>query len=286
MVHRTGRYAYDVGVWDVSIIQGPFSVAWCQTSIDVTIRNFCIAASNPASARVVGPQEKKQHRSFEKKIHYESRKTLAEKRPRLAGKFTKATTATSAPLPAMPPPARCAFLRDTKSSLGDTKSSLSDAKSSLGDAKSLLGDVKSSLGDAKSSLGDVKSSLGDAESSLGDAKSSLGDAESFLGVAESSLGDAKSLLVDAESSLGDAKSSLGDAKSLLVDAKSSLGDGASSLGDTERSLGDVYSRGGASGDGSCAGAGGVDSPVAAAEPKPAKSLPAKSAEAKQVRELR
>jgi hypothetical protein len=27
MVPRTGGYAYDVGVWDLSIIEGPFSVA-------------------------------------------------------------------------------------------------------------------------------------------------------------------------------------------------------------------------------------------------------------------
>jgi hypothetical protein len=27
MVPRTGSYTYDVGVWDLSIIQGPFSVA-------------------------------------------------------------------------------------------------------------------------------------------------------------------------------------------------------------------------------------------------------------------
>jgi hypothetical protein len=30
MVPRTGGYAYDVGVWSLSIIQGPFSVAPCQ----------------------------------------------------------------------------------------------------------------------------------------------------------------------------------------------------------------------------------------------------------------
>jgi len=40
-------------------------------------------------------QEKKQFRSFEKKVHYESRKQLAEKRPRVQGKFTKATSAPS-----------------------------------------------------------------------------------------------------------------------------------------------------------------------------------------------
>jgi hypothetical protein len=31
MVPRTGGYAYDVGFWDSSIIQGSFSVAPCQT---------------------------------------------------------------------------------------------------------------------------------------------------------------------------------------------------------------------------------------------------------------
>jgi hypothetical protein len=31
MVPRTGGYAYDVGVRDLSIVQGPFSVAPCQT---------------------------------------------------------------------------------------------------------------------------------------------------------------------------------------------------------------------------------------------------------------
>jgi hypothetical protein len=44
-VARTGGYTYDVGVWDLSIMQGPFSVAPCQTLNDTndTIRNFCIA---------------------------------------------------------------------------------------------------------------------------------------------------------------------------------------------------------------------------------------------------
>jgi hypothetical protein len=36
MVPRTGGYAYDVGVWDLSIVQGPFSVA-------PAIRKFAIA---------------------------------------------------------------------------------------------------------------------------------------------------------------------------------------------------------------------------------------------------
>jgi hypothetical protein len=31
MVPRTEGYTYDVGVWDSSIVQGPFSVAPCQT---------------------------------------------------------------------------------------------------------------------------------------------------------------------------------------------------------------------------------------------------------------
>jgi hypothetical protein len=44
MVPRTGGYAYDVGVWDLSIVQGPFSVAPCQTL--ESIRNFCIAVSH------------------------------------------------------------------------------------------------------------------------------------------------------------------------------------------------------------------------------------------------
>jgi hypothetical protein len=30
-VTRTEGYAYDVGVWGLSIVQGPFSVAPCQT---------------------------------------------------------------------------------------------------------------------------------------------------------------------------------------------------------------------------------------------------------------
>jgi hypothetical protein len=42
MVPRTGGYAYDANAWDSSIIQGPFSVAPCQT-FRVTIRTLCIA---------------------------------------------------------------------------------------------------------------------------------------------------------------------------------------------------------------------------------------------------
>jgi hypothetical protein len=45
MVPRPGGYAYDVGVWDLSIVQGPFSVAPCQTL--ALIRSFCIAVSHP-----------------------------------------------------------------------------------------------------------------------------------------------------------------------------------------------------------------------------------------------
>jgi hypothetical protein len=50
------------------------------------------AVSAQASCKVQ-MQEKNQFRSFEKKIHYESRKQLAEKRPRVQGKFRKATSA-------------------------------------------------------------------------------------------------------------------------------------------------------------------------------------------------
>jgi hypothetical protein len=32
IVPRTGGYTHDVGVWDSSIVEGPFSVAPCQTS--------------------------------------------------------------------------------------------------------------------------------------------------------------------------------------------------------------------------------------------------------------
>jgi hypothetical protein len=31
VVPRTGGHTYDVGVWDLSIVQGQFSVALCQT---------------------------------------------------------------------------------------------------------------------------------------------------------------------------------------------------------------------------------------------------------------
>jgi hypothetical protein len=41
MVLRTGGYAYDVGVWDLSVIQGPFPAAPCQT---LTLR-FATCAS-------------------------------------------------------------------------------------------------------------------------------------------------------------------------------------------------------------------------------------------------
>jgi hypothetical protein len=47
MVPRTEGYTYDVGVWDLTIVQGPFSVAPCPT-LKFTIRDFCIAVP-PAS---------------------------------------------------------------------------------------------------------------------------------------------------------------------------------------------------------------------------------------------
>jgi hypothetical protein len=36
-------YTYAANVWDFPIVQGPFSIAPCQTLL-VTIRNFCVAA--------------------------------------------------------------------------------------------------------------------------------------------------------------------------------------------------------------------------------------------------
>jgi hypothetical protein len=47
MVPRTGGYAYDVGVWDVPIIQGAFSVASCQTRF----LHRCSPAAAPHPAR-------------------------------------------------------------------------------------------------------------------------------------------------------------------------------------------------------------------------------------------
>jgi hypothetical protein len=41
-VPLTGDYAYNVGVWDLSIVQGPFSVAPCPT-LTFRFRNFCVA---------------------------------------------------------------------------------------------------------------------------------------------------------------------------------------------------------------------------------------------------
>jgi hypothetical protein len=45
-VPGTGGYTYDVGVWDLFIIQGPFSVAPCQTleRYDSQLEHRCIAA--------------------------------------------------------------------------------------------------------------------------------------------------------------------------------------------------------------------------------------------------
>jgi hypothetical protein len=48
-----GGYAYDVGVWDLSIVQGAFSVAPCQT-LRVTIRDFCIAVCVQALSTDIG----------------------------------------------------------------------------------------------------------------------------------------------------------------------------------------------------------------------------------------
>jgi hypothetical protein len=56
MVSGTGSYAYDVGVWELSIIQGAFSVAPRQTVRVpcVTIRNLFIAVDHPGSIPAQG----------------------------------------------------------------------------------------------------------------------------------------------------------------------------------------------------------------------------------------
>jgi hypothetical protein len=41
MIPRTGGYAHDVGVWELSIVQGPFSVAPCQTRYDSQLFHRC-----------------------------------------------------------------------------------------------------------------------------------------------------------------------------------------------------------------------------------------------------
>jgi hypothetical protein len=51
---RTEGYTHDANVWDLSIVQGPFSVAPCQT-LRVTIRNFCIAVRHLRDRRACGP---------------------------------------------------------------------------------------------------------------------------------------------------------------------------------------------------------------------------------------
>jgi hypothetical protein len=49
MVPRTGSYAYDVGVWDSSIVQGPFSVAPCPSP---TLRFASLSSLNTAACPV------------------------------------------------------------------------------------------------------------------------------------------------------------------------------------------------------------------------------------------
>jgi hypothetical protein len=44
MVPRTKGHTYDVEVWDLSIVQGPFSVAPCPT-LNATIRNLCVGCT-------------------------------------------------------------------------------------------------------------------------------------------------------------------------------------------------------------------------------------------------
>jgi hypothetical protein len=43
LCNHAGGYAYDVWIWDLSIIQGPFSVAPCQTLALQFACNFLIA---------------------------------------------------------------------------------------------------------------------------------------------------------------------------------------------------------------------------------------------------
>ena len=46
IVARTDGYTYAAKVWDLSLVQGPVSVAPCQT-LNITIGNFSIAVRRP-----------------------------------------------------------------------------------------------------------------------------------------------------------------------------------------------------------------------------------------------
>jgi hypothetical protein len=59
MVARTGGYAYDVGVWGLSIVQGPFSVAPCQP-LKARFATFFIAVwqQNPGRPQRTGSRSR------------------------------------------------------------------------------------------------------------------------------------------------------------------------------------------------------------------------------------
>jgi hypothetical protein len=72
IVHRTGGYTYYVGVWDLSIVQGPFSVAPCQT-LKATIRTFCIAGSQ-AEMQATVRRHSREQKFFEQAARLERRR--------------------------------------------------------------------------------------------------------------------------------------------------------------------------------------------------------------------
>jgi hypothetical protein len=83
MVPRTGGYPYDVGVWDLSIIQGPFSVA----NLTVAIRSFCIAvwlyrAELAWSEGTAGTPPTSRRRASELRLGETVPKTRSERAPR------------------------------------------------------------------------------------------------------------------------------------------------------------------------------------------------------------
>jgi hypothetical protein len=55
MVLRTGSYTHDVGVWDSSIVQGPFSVR-AVPNPNVTIRNMFIAVCGSSTRSKPNPK--------------------------------------------------------------------------------------------------------------------------------------------------------------------------------------------------------------------------------------
>jgi hypothetical protein len=145
----------------LSIVQGPFSVAPCQTLVSrfATFSSLCTSR-----ACVAGEQEQ------------EERVAL--------GEGALPTPLWGAPVERFPLAVRmAAFATAGRRGLDrmEDRHVVCEALAGhsnvhlVGDAYSPLGDAKSSLGDAKSSLGDAKSSLGDVYILLGDVQSSLSD---------------------------------------------------------------------------------------------------------------